>query len=94
MIWGSEFGRTLWAEGRHGRDHHPYAFSMWFSGAGLKRGRVLGSTEEFGLRPVGDPVVSHDVNATILRMLGLDQGRDVRLTDVHGENEFTRFLTA
>jgi hypothetical protein len=100
VIWGSEFGRTPLAEGRNGRDHHPYAFSMWFSGAGVKGGRVLGATDEFGLRPVENPLVSHDVNATILRMLGLDhvkltyfyQGRDVRLTDVHGENEFTRFL--
>jgi hypothetical protein len=100
VIWGSEFGRTPLAEGRNGRDHHPYAFSMWFSGAEVKGGRVLGSTDEFGLRPVENPLVSHDVNATILRILGLDhlkltyfyQGRDVRLTDVHGENEFTRFL--
>jgi hypothetical protein len=102
VIWGSEFGRTPLAEGRNGRDHHPYAFSMWFGGAGVKGGRVLGATDEFGLRPVENPLVSHDVNATILRMLGLDhlkltyfyQGRDVRLTDVHGENEFTRFLVS
>jgi hypothetical protein len=100
VIWGSEFGRTPLAEGRNGRDHHPYAFSMWFAGAGVKGGRVLGATDEFGLRSVENPLVSHDVNATILRMLGLDhhkltyfyQGRDMRLTDVHGENEFTRFL--
>ena len=100
VVWGSEFGRTPLAEGRNGRDHHPYAFSMWFTGAGVKGGRVLGATDEFGLRPVENPLVSHDVNATILRMLGLDhlkltyfyQGRDMRLTDVHGENEFTRFL--
>ena len=100
VIWGSEFGRTPLAEGRNGRDHHPYAFSMWFSGAGVKGGRVLGATDEFGLRPVENPLVAHDVNATILRMLGLDhtrltyfyQGRDMRLTDVHGDNEFTRYL--
>jgi hypothetical protein len=100
VIWGSEFGRTPLAEGRNGRDHHPYAFSMWFTGAGVKGGRVLGSTDEFGLRPVENPVVAHDVNATILRMMGLDhlkltyfyQGRDMRLTDVHGEGEFTKFL--
>lgn len=100
VIWGSEFGRTPLAEGRNGRDHHPYAFSMWFSGAGVKGGRVLGATDEFGLRPIQNPVVSHDINATILRMLGMDhlkltyfyQSRDMRLTDVHGENEFTRFL--
>ena len=100
VIWGSEFGRTPLAEGRNGRDHHPYAFSMWFAGAGVEGGRVLGSTDEFGLRPVESPVLAHDANATILRMLGLDherlsyfyQGRDMRLTDVHGENEFTKFL--
>ena len=100
VIWGSEFGRTPLAEGKNGRDHHPYAFSMWFTGAGVKGGRVLGATDEFGLRAVESPIVAHDVNATILRLLGLDhekltyfyQGRDMRLTDVHGENEFTRFL--
>lgn len=100
VIWGSEFGRTPLAEGRNGRDHHPYAFSMWFAGAGVKGGRVHGSTDDFGLRPAENPVLCHDVNATILRMLGMDhlrltyfyQGRDQRLTDVHGENEFTKFL--
>lgn len=100
VIWGSEFGRTPLAEGRNGRDHHPYAFSMWFTGAGVKGGRVLGATDEFGLRPVENPLLAHDVNATILRMLGIDhvkltyfyQGRDMRLTDVHGESEFTNFL--
>ena len=100
VIWGSEFGRTPLAEGRNGRDHHPYAFSMWFAGAGVQGGRTFGSTDEFGLRPVENPLLSHDINATILRMLGLDhlqltyfyQGRDMRLTDVHGENEFTKFL--
>ena len=100
VIWCSEFGRTPLAEGRNGRDHHPYAFSMWFAGAGVKGGRVLGATDEFGLRPVDSPIVNHDINATILRVLGLDhtlithffQGRDQRLTDVHGENEFTKRL--
>ncbi len=100
VIWGSEFGRTPLAEGRNGRDHHPYAFSTWFSGAGLKGGRTYGSTDEFGLKPVENPLMVHDVNATILRLMGLDhlkltyfyQGRDMRLTDVHGEAEFTKFL--
>ena len=100
VIWGSEFGRTPLAEGRNGRDHHPYAHSMWFAGAGVQGGRVLGATDEFGLRPVEYPVQAHDANATILRLLGMDherltyfyQGRDQRLTDVHGENEFTEFL--
>jgi hypothetical protein len=100
VIWGSEFGRTPLAEGRNGRDHHPYAFSMWFSGAGVRGGQVIGSTDEFGLRPAESPMVAHDINATILRLMGLDhekltyfyQGRDQRLTDVHGENEFTKRL--
>jgi hypothetical protein len=100
VVWGSEFGRTPLAEGKNGRDHHPYAFSTWFSGAGLKGGRVYGATDEFGLRPVEHPLMVHDVNATILRLMGLDhlkltyfyQGRDMRLTDVHGEGEFTKYL--
>ena len=102
VVWCSEFGRTPLAEGRNGRDHHPYAFSAWFAGAGVKGGRVFGSTDEFGLRPAEHPILNHDINATILRLLGLDhtkltyfyQGRDQRLTDVHGENEFTRQLLA
>jgi len=100
VVWASEFGRTPLAEGRNGRDHHPYAFSIWMAGAGIKGGRVYGTTDEFGLRPVEHPVSAHDINATILRMLGMDhtrltyfhQGRDQRLTDVHGEGEFTKFL--
>ena len=100
VVWSSEFGRTPLAEGRNGRDHHPYAFSMWMAGAGIKGGRVYGATDEFGLRPVEKPVVAHDINATILRLMGLEHkrlthfydGRDQRLTDVHGEGEFTPFL--
>jgi uncharacterized protein (DUF1501 family) len=100
VIWGTEFGRTPLAEGANGRDHHPYAFSMWMAGAGIKGGKVYGATDEFGLRPVENPVDSHDVNATILRLMGMDhtkltyfyQSRDMRLTDVHGEREFTKFL--
>ena len=100
VVWGSEFGRTPLAEGRNGRDHHPYAFSTWMAGAGIRGGRVLGATDEFGLRAVQNPVTAHDINATILRLMGLDhtkltyfyQSRDQRLTDVHGENEFTAWL--
>lgn len=100
VVWTSEFGRTPLAEGRNGRDHHPYAFTSWMAGAGIQGGRVLGATDEFGLRPVEYPVDAHDINATILRLMGLDhvkltyfyQGRDQRLTDVHGEREFTKFL--
>ena len=100
VVWASEFGRTPLAEGKNGRDHHPYGFSIWMAGAGIKGGRVLGATDEFGLRAVDQPKDAHDINATILRMLGVDhtrltyfyQGRDMRLTDVHGDREFTRWL--
>jgi hypothetical protein len=100
VVWNSEFGRTPLAEGAKGRDHHPYVFSMWMAGAGIRGGQVLGSSDDFGLRPQESPFNVHDVNATILRLLGIDhtrltylyQSRDVRLTDVHGENEFTKQL--
>ncbi|MFN7919115.1 MAG: DUF1501 domain-containing protein [Bryobacteraceae bacterium] len=100
VIWNSEFGRTPLAEGKNGRDHHPYGFSMWMAGAGIKGGRALGATDEFGLRAVEQPKNAHDVNATILRLIGVDhtkltwryQSRDQRLTDVHGEGEFTDWL--
>ena len=100
VVWNSEFGRTPLAEGKNGRDHHPYGYSMWMAGAGIKGGRALGATDEFGLRAVEQPKSIHDVNATILRLMGVDhtkltwryQGRDQRLTDVHGENEFTSWL--
>ncbi len=102
VVWGSEFGRTPLAEGKNGRDHHPYAFSTWFAGGGVKGGRVIGSSDEFGLRAKEQPKDVHDLHATMLRLMGLDhlkltyyyQGRDQRLTDVHGEHEFTRELTA
>ena len=100
VVWSSEFGRTPLAEGKNGRDHHPYGFSMWMAGAGIAGGRVLGATDEFGLRAVEQRKDVHDVHATLLRLLGLDhtqltyryQSRDMRLTDVHGENEFTSWL--
>jgi hypothetical protein len=100
VVWSSEFGRTPLAEGKNGRDHHPYAFSMWMAGAGIKGGQVLGSSDDFGLRALESPFSVHDVNATILRLIGLDhtkltypyQSRDMRLTDVHGEHEFTSKL--
>lgn len=102
IVWSSEFGRTPLAEGKNGRDHHPYAFSMWMAGAGIKGGQVLGTSDEFGLRAQESPFSVHDVNATILRLIGLDhtrltypyQSRDMRLTDVHGEHEFTSKLIA
>jgi Protein of unknown function (DUF1501) len=76
-----------------GRDHHPRAFSIWMAGGGIKGGITLGQTDEFGYNVVEDPVHVHDLHATILHLLGLDhtkltyqfQGREFRLTDVHGK---------
>lgn len=95
VIWGGEFGRTPMVQGGgdDGRDHHPSAFTMWLAGGGVKPGLVLGESDEFGFNAVKDRVHVHDLHATILHLLGFDhtkltyrfQGRDFRLTDVHGE---------
>jgi hypothetical protein len=95
VVWGGEFGRTPMGENREktGRNHHIDAFSMWFAGGGVKAGQVLGETDELGFSVVRDRAHVHDLHATILHQLGLDhkrltfrfQGRDFRLTDVHGE---------
>ena len=94
VIWGGEFGRTPMVQGGNdGRDHHNRCFSMWFAGGGFKRGYVHGQTDDFGFNVVTDPVHVHDLNATLMHLLGLDhtrltyrfQGRDFRLTDVHGD---------
>jgi hypothetical protein len=91
--WGSEFGRTPYAEKNGtGRDHNPGGFTVWLTGGGLRRGFSLGETDEFGHLAVQDPVHMHDLHATILHLLGLDHerltyrfdGRDFRLTDVFG----------
>jgi hypothetical protein len=95
VIWGGEFGRTPMAQsnkGRVGRDHHIRAFSMFLAGAGIKGGITHGATDELGYNAVVDPVHVHDLHATLLHLLGIDhkrltfkfQGRDFRLTDVHG----------
>jgi hypothetical protein len=93
VIWGGEFGRTPMVQGGNdGRDHHNRCFSYWLAGAGLKKGHVHGETDELGFNVVRDPVPVHDLNATFLHLLGFDhekltyrfQGRDFRLTDVHG----------
>lgn len=100
VIWGSEFGRTPLAQGtsgdgastRPGRDHHKDAFTIWLAGGGAKPGMSFGETDEFGFNVVKDGVHVHDLNATVLHLLGLDherlsfryQGRNFRLTDVHG----------
>jgi len=95
VIWGGEFGRTPMGENREktGRNHHIDAFTMWMAGGGVKAGQIVGQTDELGFNPVEDRVHVHDLHATLLHLLGLDhtkltfrfQGRDFRLTDVHGE---------
>jgi uncharacterized protein (DUF1501 family) len=97
VIWGGEFGRTPFAQGKptagnFGRDHHPRCFTMWLAGGGIKPGLVLGRSDDLGYHAVLDPVHVHDLQATILHCLGVDhkkltyrsQGRDFRLTDVGG----------
>jgi Protein of unknown function (DUF1501) len=97
VVWGGEFGRTVFSQGKitaanYGRDHHPRNFCMWVAGAGTKQGFVLGETDDFSYNIASDPVSVHDLQATILHLLGIDhtkltyrfQGRDFRLTDVHG----------
>ncbi len=93
VIWGGEFGRTPMVQGGNdGRDHHNRCFSMWLAGGGLKAGYVHGLTDDLGFNVAVDPVHVHDLNATLLHLLGFDhtrltfrfQGRDYRLTDVHG----------
>lgn len=94
VVWGGEFGRTPMVQGgSDGRDHHPNAFTMWLAGGGVKPGITLGETDELGFNVVKDRVHVHDLHATLLHLLGFDheklvyrfQGRDFRLTDVHGE---------
>ncbi len=92
IVWVGEFGRTPVMQGKDGRDHHPYGFCAWLAGGGVKGGKVIGATDEFGFRAVEDRVHVHDFHGTLLTLLGLDhkkltyffQGRDFRLTDVGG----------
>ena len=93
VIWGGEFGRTPTAEGTDGREHHPFGFTMWLAGAGIKPGIVHGATDDYGWHAVKDKVHVHDLHATILHLMGLNHekltyrysGRDYRLTDVSGK---------
>jgi Protein of unknown function (DUF1501) len=93
VIWGGEFGRTPVAQKGDGRDHHPFGFTMWLAGGGVKGGITHGATDDFGWYAVQDKVHVHDLHATILHLLGMDHerltyrysGRDYRLTDVHGK---------
>lgn len=97
IVWGGEFGRTIYSQGaltenNYGRDHHPRCFTMMLAGAGVKKGFSHGATDDFSYNITKDPVHVHDLNATILHLMGVDhkkltykfQGRDYRLTDVHG----------
>jgi len=97
IVWGGEFGRTIYSQGAitetsYGRDHHPRCFTMLLAGAGLKKGLTYGATDEFCYNITENPVHVHDLNATIMHLMGVDhtrltyryQGRDFRLTDVHG----------
>jgi hypothetical protein len=97
VVWGGEFGRTVYGQGGlqddYGRDHHGRCFSMWLAGGGVKPGLTYGATDDYGYNIANNPIHIHDLNATILHCLGIDhtkltfpfQGRDFRLTDVHGE---------
>jgi len=98
VVWGGEFGRTVYCQGEltkdnYGRDHHGRCYSIWLAGGGIRPGMTLGETDDFCYNILKDPVHVHDLNATILRLLGVDhtkltyryQGRDFRLTDVEGE---------
>ncbi|MBX9791224.1 MAG: DUF1501 domain-containing protein [Pirellulales bacterium] len=92
VLWGGEFGRTPTAEGSNGREHHPFGFTMWMAGGGVRGGMVHGATDEFGWHAIDNIVHVHDLHATILHLMGFDHerltyrygGRDYRLTDVHG----------
>jgi len=92
VVWSGEFGRTPFAQGGKGRDHNEYGFSLWMAGGGIKPGVAYGTTDEWGYKAVDKPLQIHDLHATILHLLGIDHekltyrfsGRDIRLTDVHG----------
>ena len=93
VVWAGEFGRTPFAQGADGRDHNPFGYSIWLAGGGVKGGTIYGATDEYGYKAVENKVSTHDLHATMLHLLGIDHkrltvrfsGRDMRLTDVHGE---------
>lgn len=93
VLWGAEFGRTPTQENGDGRGHHPQGFTMWMAGGGVRGGLTYGQTDEFGYRPIENPVHMHDLHATLLYALGVDHtrliyrhaGRDFRLTDIYGK---------
>ena len=93
VVWSGEFGRTPFAQGKDGRDHNPFGFTVWLAGGGIKGGTIYGATDEYGYKAVENPLMVHDLHATMLHLLGMDHtkltfrysGRDMRLTDVHGQ---------
>jgi hypothetical protein len=93
VVWAGEFGRTPFAQGADGRDHNQFGFTVWLAGGGVKGGFAHGETDEWGYKVIKDKVEIHDLHATMLHLLGIDHkrltvrfgGRDMRLTDVHGE---------
>jgi uncharacterized protein (DUF1501 family) len=101
VIWGGEFGRTPSTEGKDGRDHSPYGFSIWMAGGGVKGGQIIGATDDFGFRAVDDKVHLHDFHATVLKLLGLDPeqltyrfgGLDQRLIGVEKRRDIYDRLT-
>ncbi|MEM0925808.1 MAG: DUF1501 domain-containing protein, partial [Planctomycetota bacterium] len=92
VVWSGEFGRTPFAQGKNGRDHNQFGFTVWLAGGGVKPGIVYGATDEWGYKAIENRVEMHDLHATMLHLLGVDHtqstfrfsGRDMRLTDVHG----------
>ncbi len=93
VVWTGEFGRTPFAQGRDGRDHNPFGFTLWLAGAGVRGGTCHGATDEWGYKAIDGKLEIHDLHATMLHLLGLNHehstfrfgGRDMRLTDVHGQ---------
>ena len=93
IVWSGEFGRTPFAQGSNGRDHNPFGFSLWLCGGGIRGGTIYGATDEFGYKAIENKLMIHDLHATMLHLLGMNHekltfrfsGRDMRLTDVHGE---------
>ena len=100
VVWSGEFGRTPIMQGSNGRDHHPYGFSIWMAGGGIKGGKVIGATDDFGFNAVEDRFHVNDLHATMMSLLGVNheeltylfEGRERRLTDVGGQNDISRRL--
>ncbi|MBL9129289.1 MAG: DUF1501 domain-containing protein, partial [Verrucomicrobiales bacterium] len=92
VVWAGEFGRTPFAQGSDGRDHNEFGFSVWLAGGGVRPGIAFGETDDWGYKAVNDKLEMYDLHATILHLMGIDHtrltfrfgGRDIRLTDVHG----------